>query len=164
MRISRLLDKTLQSLVCFLLKPKTKNHGGGTGNEFTKLQVNQSLLDRSGQGAAQTEGGNTQTEQNLRFRGEKKNLSFTQLATSTCTDTALVRGNEGVISVVGPVVLKRCIHHLREAFKVRPPAQGRDFRVDAARPTKMATIVKPWAAIRVRIMSWERWLCPRWKQ
>lgn len=66
--------------------------------------------------------------------------------------------------MVGPVVPKCCIHHIREAFKVRPPAQGRDFRVDAARPTKMATIVKPWAAIRVRIMSWERWLCPRWKQ
>lgn len=44
------------------------------------------------------------------------------------------------------------------AFKAKPRAQGRDFIADAARPSKMAATVKPWAAIRVRIMNWERWL------
>lgn len=43
-------------------------------------------------------------------------------------------------------------------FKARSQAQALDFIADAARPSKMAATVKPWAAIRVRIMSWERWL------
>lgn len=42
--------------------------------------------------------------------------------------------------------------------------QAWDFIADAANPNKMATTVKPCAAIRVRIMSWDRWLWPRWKQ
>lgn len=50
------------------------------------------------------------------------------------------------------------------ALKVRLDTQGRDFIADAANPNKMATTVKPWAAIRVRIIIWERWLWPRWKQ
>ena len=44
-------------------------------------------------------------------------------------------------------------------FKARwSRTQDRDFIADAARPSKMAATVKPWAAIRVRIISCERWL------
>lgn len=46
----------------------------------------------------------------------------------------------------------------------RRPAQDRAFIAELASPSRMATTVKPCAAIRVRIMSCERWLWPRWKQ
>lgn len=70
----------------------------------------------------------------------------------------LVRGEAGISPLAGPVVAPGTGDDLRGAFKARPRAQGLDFRADTARPIKMAATVKPWAAIRVRIMSWERWL------
>lgn len=95
---------------------------------------------------------NTQTEENLRFRGRE---SYIQLATSSLIDT---RACQGTSPVAGLVVAPGPGNELRGAFKDSPRVQGRDLRADAAKPTKMAAIVKPWAAIRVRIMSWERWL------
>lgn len=52
----------------------------------------------------------------------------------------------------GPSAALRAGEDLRGAFR----AQGLDFSEESARPARMAAIVKPWAAIRVRIMSWER--------
>lgn len=60
-------------------------------------------------------------------------------------------------SVAGPLAAPAAGNDLRGAFR----AQGvdcLDFIAETARPTRMAATVKPWAAIRVRIMSWERWL------
>lgn len=62
------------------------------------------------------------------------------------------RGEEGISSVSGPSAAPRAGEDLRGAFR----AQGLDFSEESARPARMAAIVKPWAAIRVRIMSWER--------
>ena len=110
----------------------------------------------SGEGAAQLEVCNTQTEPNLRFLKKICRLHNWPLLPPLIQ--GLVRGDEGIMPVAGPVVAPGAGNDLRGAFKARPPTQGRDFRVEAARPIKMATTVKPWAAIRVRIMSWERWL------
>jgi hypothetical protein len=66
--------------------------------------------------------------------------------------------------LAGLVVAPEFWNDLRGAFKTRSWVQERDFIADAAKPNKMAATVKPWAAIRVRIMSCERWLWPRWKQ
>ena len=46
--------------------------------------------------------------------------------------------------VAGLVVAPGTGNDLRGAFKGRPPTPGRDFRVDAARPAKMAMTMKPW--------------------
>lgn len=71
----------------------------------------------------------------------------------------LVRGDQGISQVAGPVVALGAGGDLCVTFKARwSRTQDRDFIADAARPSKMAATVKPWAAIRVRIISCERWL------
>lgn len=93
----------------------------------------------------------TPKQTNPRF--PKKHLSVTQLATSSPADRGLVRGDEGISQVAGPVVAPGAGNDLCVTFKARSPTQDRDLIADAARPSKMAATVKPWAAIRVRIMS-----------
>ena len=106
----------------------------------------------------ETEVCNTQTEGNLRFlRGGK---SYIQLATSSPIDTGAC---QGIHPVAGLMVAPEPGNEPRGAFKARLRAQGRDLRAHAAKPSKMAAILKPWAAIQVRIMSWEPWLWPWWK-
>lgn len=105
--------------------------------------------NRNGSGISRGGGGGANQSQNqpLPHPNDNKVLSETEAA-----------------SLTGLFVTPGFCNDFHGAFKTQPYTQDRDFIVDAANPNKMATTVKPWAAIRVRIISWDRWLWPRWKQ